>query len=153
ARMKSVKVPPASMPRRYWCFMAGSIFGWGSRVRRRGLRAPGPPRGIWQTEKGLCSAQGGGGGEIVGEGRGIGDDDAIVEPRALEADEAVSDILDHLLDRAGIGVAVAAAAGIAVRGALAGLDGLDDVFGDDLRLAAPRHFQPADLGRDQGRAG
>src|SRR3989338_3340294 len=147
ARMKSVKVPPASMPRRYWFCMEMILSGYD-----RPAGAAARPNGrLVQGVTGSGGAQFRGGGGIDLQRVAVGDDDAIVQPRAFKADQTVADILDHLLHIAFKRVAKAAAAGVAVGRALAGLDGFDHVVGDDFGAAVAGQFQPPDLGRDHGR--
>ena len=122
AMTKSVKVPPASMPRRYLVFIAAS------------------PHALRNWRDAAISTS-----SIFS----ILEHDTVIRFRPLDRDQAVANIFDDLLDRPLERVAVPASARIHVGDGLAGFDGLQDVGAGDVHLAATLQFHPTDFLVDQ----
>src|SRR6185312_11230940 len=121
ARTRSVKVPPASMPSRYFVRIVGLR-------RRRGGRPPLPHHAI------ACL------GHINCKGFGVGNDDAVVFARPGHRDQAVLHIQEDFFDRTLKGIAVSPTAWIEVGDSLARFEVLDDVLADCLDFAIAPHL-------------
>src|SRR6185312_850118 len=114
---KSVKVPPASIPRRYCALI------------------PAPS----------AHAQPRGRGGVDFEGVRILEYDAVILPGAAGRHEPVADVLHNALDRAVEGIAKASAAGIHVSDRLARLDGFENVGPRQFDIAGPIDLDSADF--------